>query len=100
MRLDEIATTIRSKNAGPCLLTLDLMFPSRESFDFVRARIPDLQLKASERYAKPPEQVRIFAYEPALSIKITIPRDVVSGDPGDRDVYGAQQHAALLDLVL
>ncbi len=100
MRLDEIATTIRSKNAGPCLLTLDLMFPSREGFEFVRARLSDLQLQVSERYAKPLEQVRVFAYEPALAIKITMPRDVVSGDLGDRDVYGAQQHAALLDVAL
>lgn len=100
MRLDEIATTIRSKNAGPCLLTLDLMFPSRDVFEFVCERLPDLQVQVSNRYAKPLEQIRIFAYEPALSIKITLPRDVVSGDVGDRDVYGAQQHAALLDVAI
>ena len=27
MRLDAIAKVIRSKNAGPCLLTLDVMLP-------------------------------------------------------------------------
>jgi len=36
----------------------------------------------------------------ALRPKITLPRDVVSGDVGDRDVYGAQQHAPLLDIEL
>jgi hypothetical protein len=27
-----------------------------------------------------------------------MPRHTVSGSPGDSDVYGAQQHAPLLDL--
>jgi Domain of unknown function (DUF4387) len=29
-----------------------------------------------------------------------LPRDVISGDIGDRDIYGAQQHAPLLDIEL
>ncbi|MCB1854166.1 MAG: DUF4387 family protein, partial [Halieaceae bacterium] len=35
-------------------------------------------------------------FDPALAIKICLPREVSSGAPGDRDVYGAQQHAPLL----
>jgi hypothetical protein len=27
-----------------------------------------------------------------------LPRQIMSGDPGDRDVYGAQQHTPLLKL--
>ena len=38
MRLDTIAKVIRSKNAGPCLLTLDLMLPDEESFTYVAER--------------------------------------------------------------
>ena len=40
----------------------------------------------------------IIPYDVAYAIKITIPRLVPSGDPGDTDVYGAQQHAPLLDI--
>jgi hypothetical protein len=29
-----------------------------------------------------------------------MPRKIVSGSPGDRDVYGAQQHVPLLGLEL
>jgi hypothetical protein len=39
-------------------------------------------------------------YPAALAIKIVMDRLVGSGDIGDRDVYGAQQHAPLLDLEL
>jgi len=56
MRLSDIAQVIRSKNAGPRRLTLDLMF----------------------------------------AIKIVLARKIMAGDPGDFDVYGAQQHAPLL----
>jgi len=37
-------------------------------------------------------------YDAALGIKITYLRDVPSGTVGDRDVYGAQQHAPLMDI--
>ncbi|NLO36336.1 MAG: DUF4387 domain-containing protein, partial [Clostridiaceae bacterium] len=46
-------------------------------------------------YAVPESEVRIIPYAAALAIKITIPRNVISGDPGDQDIYGCQQHLAL-----
>ena len=42
------------------------------------------------------EVLDIIYFDPALAIKICLPREVSSGAPGDRDVYGAQQHAPLL----
>jgi hypothetical protein len=29
---------------------------------------------------------------------VVVPRQIMSGDPGDRDVYGAQQHTPLLEI--
>lgn len=100
MRLDQMATAIRSKNAGPCLLTLDLIFSSKENFDRASGKLETLRTYISDRYATPLEQIRTFVYAPAQAIKITIPRHIMSGDVGDRDVYGAQQHAPLLDIDL
>lgn len=46
-----------------------------------------------------PERILEFVrYDAALGIKITYLRDVPSGTVGDRDVYGAQQHAPLMDI--
>jgi uncharacterized protein DUF4387 len=42
----------------------------------------------------------VLPYPPALAIKIVMPRRIVSGDPGDSDVYGAQQHRPLLGIEL
>jgi hypothetical protein len=44
--------------------------------------------------------VRVSPFAPAHALKIVLDRPVVAGNPGDRDVYGAQQHGPLLELEL
>ena len=52
-------------------------------------------------YDLPPDDVQITPFEAANAIKITIPRrGPTSGAPGDRDVYGAQQHVPLIDILI
>lgn len=97
-KLSEIAKVCKSKNAGPFEVTIDIMFDTREMFDKVRksgvlcaqlfARLYDVDVK----------DVLFTAYPPALAFKGTIPRRISSGDLGDTDVYGAQQHAPMLDV--
>lgn len=99
-RLRDMARVIRSKNAGPCLLTFDLMFPGPDEFAFVRGRLDRLRGEVARRYRVSENDVRVIDYAPAQAVKVTIPREVVSGDIGDRDVYGAQQHAPFLDIEL
>ena len=100
MRLDSVAKVIRSKNAGPCLLTLDVMLPDKVTFDYVAARTDQLRKQVAGRYGRSENEVAVLPFAPALAVKITLPREIVSGDIGDRDVYGAQQHAPLLDIDL
>jgi hypothetical protein len=97
MRLSEIAQVIRSKNAGPRRLTLDVMFANDADYRRV-VQSPALSQEAIGRlYRLPAEQVAVIPYPLGRAIKITLPRDT-AGDPGDRDVYGAQQHAPLLGI--
>jgi hypothetical protein len=42
--------------------------------------------------------VLFTVYEAGRAFKATLPRLVSAGDVGDTDVYGAQQHAPLLDV--
>jgi hypothetical protein len=96
MKLIDIARVIRSKNAGPTTLTVDLMFNDSTGFERALAA-PSLKAEAiALLYALEPSQVEVIAYPPAVAIKIVMDRMVVAGNPGDRDVYGAQQHAPLL----
>src|SRR5262245_16631110 len=100
VRLDRMAKVIRSKNAGPCLLTLDLLLPDDATFSYVAQRVDSLRRQVAERYRRSENEVTVLPFAPALAVKITLPRDIMSGDVGDRDVYGAQQHAPLLDIEL
>ena len=47
-----------------------------------------------------PPDVRILWFEPALAVKVAVPRLVPGGAPGDTDVAGGQQYAPLLDIPL
>ena len=42
--------------------------------------------------------ISIIAFEPGNAIKINMRRRLASGDPGETDVFGAQQYAPLLEL--
>ncbi|MGE0314802.1 MAG: DUF4387 domain-containing protein [Lautropia sp.] len=96
--LADIAWVVRSKNAGPLTLTLDLLFADDASFERALAA-PGLSARSvAARYGVAPGLVTRIPYPPARAIKFTMPRAVVAGNPGDRDVYGAQQHAPLLDI--
>lgn len=98
--LAQVASVIRSKNAGPLTLSFDLMFPSRQAFMSARTSSALSAQRIAELYGVQASDVSIVAYEAANAIKIALPRAVVAGSPGDRDVYGAQQHTPLLTIEL
>lgn len=100
MKLIDVARVIRSKNAGPTTLTLDLLFNDEAGYQ--RAlHSPALQPAAiALLYGLRADQVALIAYPPAIAIKIAMDRTIVAGNPGDRDVYGAQQHTPLLEIEL
>ena len=98
--LREVAHVIRSKNAGPFELTFDIIFKDRDWFEeALRIDLINKPLIARLYKIRPEDVIGIVAFEPALAIKATIKRAVVSGGLGETDVYGAQQHAPLLDIV-
>lgn len=96
--LRDLARICRSKNAGPFLLTLDVVFEERGRYEHVkRSGVLSPELFA-RLYGVRPEDVLFTAYDAGLAFKATLPRLVGSGDLGDTDVYGCQQHAPLLDV--
>ena len=100
MLLSDLAQVIRSKNAGPRTLTLDVMFANDADFQRV-ARSPALgRGRIAALYRMPETDVTIIPYAVGRAIKIVLARSVMAGDPGDVDVYGAQQHAPLLGIEL
>ena len=97
-KIRDLAVVCRSKNANPFLLTLDVVFPDEETFEKVRATgVLNKQL-ISRLYRVSEEDVLPVEFPQANAIKATIPRLHGSGAVEDSDVYGAQQHAPLMDV--
>ncbi|KLK90567.1 acyl-CoA synthetase [Microvirga vignae] len=97
-RIADIATVCKSKNAGPFELTIDIVFGSRELFEKVAATgVVNAKLFA-KLYGISESEVLFTPYPAGNAFKATIPRRIPSGDVGDTDIYGAQQHAPLLDV--
>ena len=96
--LKDIANVIRSKNAGPYELTLDVLLKDDEMFNKLREADIINKDTIAQLYRIPVEDVLSIVYFPnARAIKATIVRPLPSGAMGERDVYGAQQHAPLVN---
>ena len=100
-KLIDVAGVIRSKNAGPYELTLDIIFTDRSVYEAVVAADAINRDLISRLYRiSEADVLELVAFEPAAAVKITIRRPRTAGDVGETDVYGAQQHAPLLGMVL
>ena len=99
VELRELCDIIRSKQAGPYRLTFDLFFRTLEVYQLAKDSLNAARIAAI--YGQHEDQITDFVfYDPAHALKITMHRPRVSGDPGDGDVYGCQQHAPLLTIRL
>ncbi|WP_368503273.1 DUF4387 domain-containing protein [Alkalihalophilus sp. As8PL] len=97
--LQDLAKTIRSKNAGTDKITFDIIFKEKEKYDFVCNSGAITKKSMAELYRIPEERITDFVqYDPANAIKFTIMRTRPSGDPGDGDIFGSQQYPPLLTL--
>ena len=99
--LTDMAVVIRSKNSGPFELTLDVIFRNGE--DYLRLKAKGFftsELIAKLYHTDPKDVFEIVYFDPAFAVKATMRRWIPSGALGDTDIYGAQQHAPLLGLMV
>lgn len=97
--LKDLAQVIRSKNAGPFEVTFDVMFADPAVYAHVRDSGVLTRELVSGLYRVPDEDITCcMFFEPALAFKFTLIRRGHQGGVGERDTFGAQQHAPLLDL--
>lgn len=98
--LAALALVVRSKNAGPTMLTLDLFFRDSEGFSRAAASAKLTADAVAQLYGLNPGQVQRHLLPDIRAIKFSLPRSICAGTPGDGDVYGSQQHAPLLGIML
>ena len=94
----DLAVLVRSKNAGPFWLTIDVMFDNPDAYRRVRDSEVINRAGIAQMYGRDPAEIIVVNHDAALAIKVSFPRPQSSGSKYDSDVYGGQQYAPLLSL--
>jgi hypothetical protein len=101
VNIRQVAAVVRSKNAGPFRLTLDILFKEQPVYERIKQSEAITAATIAGLYGLPVERVTDFVwFDPGKALKVTLVRPTGSGSVTDSDVYGAQQHAPLLTLEL
>ena len=95
-KLVDYTKILRSKNAGPLFITFDLIFSGNDEMDYVLEKLTKSDVAMA--YGIDEKEIDIIAYKVVNSIKITFPRQNISGSLCDIDIYGCQMHMPLANI--
>ena len=98
MQIGEMAKLIRSKNAGPFSITIDLLFENEAYYRRVKTSPSFTVETIAELYHLDRSEMHMVTCDPILALKISFDRPIIAGDIGDGDVFGGQQHGPLVEL--
>ena len=93
-RLGTIVRKIRSKNAGPFWLTIDIFCVDSYNFQHVRKVLSSSVIAAL--FDEKEAHIHQFNIEQLNVIKFSLPRPNIQGTAGDTDMHGAS-YAVLLE---
>lgn len=97
-RIGEVCRHVRSKNAGPFWVTIDLFFDGEEKFRRYRDT-PALGPELFQRlFGTNPDLVKRMPVDRLHMIKISYPRPHPQGWMSERDMHAGQQFARLLEV--
>lgn len=99
-KLGDVCRYVRSKNAGPFWVTVDLFFDSPETYDRHHDD-PAISAQAiAAIYGIDAALVKRFPVKPLSMVKISYPRATPQGGVHERDMHSGQQFVLLLELQL
>ena len=86
--LGEKVKKIRSKNAGPFWITVDVFCGDKAVYKDVRNKLKNS--KVSSLFMISEQDLNRFEIDNLNVIKFSFPRKIIQGDIFDRDMHGAQ----------
>jgi hypothetical protein len=99
--LGDLCTVVRTKNAGPYLFALDLMFRDRDVYAAVRDQQLITRSTVAAAYHVTNAQVtNLEYYDEVYAVKAVLRRPFVAGSPGDPDCYSMNQEVPALEIRL
>ncbi len=87
-KIGDLVYKIRSKNAGPFWVTIDVFCGDESAYGSV-CRSLSTEMVA-ELFKQPVENLKRFDIADLNVVKFSMPRPVVQGERFDRDMHGAQ----------
>lgn len=97
-RLADLCRNIRSKNAGPFHVTIDLFFRDRATFDRYAGDATLGATALSGILDVPADQIGCYPVADLAVLKISYPRRYPQGGVTERDLHGGQQYVRIIDL--
>ncbi len=82
------AKRIRSKNAGPFWVTIDVFFDGKADFQQASERLDSSDVALALQVSQ--DDLKRFDLQDIFVIKFSFPRAIVQGSRFDRDMHGAQ----------
>ena len=99
-RLSEVTKYVRSKNAGPFWVTIDIFFKDHPSYCKYKDASALSARMIGVYYGVDADKVRIFQVPTLDVMKISFPRRTPQGGVTERDMHSGQQYVRLLGLRL
>lgn len=96
--IGELAKLVRSKNAGPFIMTIDIMFADADTYEKVKKSGVLNRQMVADIYQMSENRVQFFEVDNCHAFKISIPRPYFQGDIRDSDSHAGQQYAPFVDL--
>jgi len=94
-RLGDLVLKVRSKNAGPFWVTIDIFCGDLTTYGMVVRGISSDDV--GRLFGQPSQTIRRFEIPDLHVLKFSLPRPVVQGDRFDRDMHGAQWSVLLAE---
>lgn len=82
-----IAQKVRSKNAGPFWLTVDIFCGGEAAYSRIVAGLDDAAV--AQAFGADPAMLKRFDMPDLSVVKYSLPRPTVQGTAADRDMHGA-----------
>ena len=97
-KIGEVAKFVRSKNAGPFWIAMDIFTNNKEDLLKIANSKNLTKARIAEVYGVEEKNVKIFRMDDLNVIKVSVPRVLPQGDKYERDMHAGQQFVQLAEL--
>ncbi|MDR1128577.1 MAG: DUF4387 domain-containing protein [Treponema sp.] len=97
-KIKELARYVRSKNAGPFWVTIEIFCDNKEAYETIKNSGNITGEKIAELYHVDQKMVKKFCIDNIMVIKFSYPRPMPSGHKYENDMHAGQQYIFLANV--